>query len=150
LLDTRFYLLPDQMSKNSYCLNKRKRVAEVVDDQLIVPPRVRRGGGSAVALWQALSSAMMAWILPEVLVCLVWEYSFSFIPRGILYLVFLWISFSAFRQDDSCGALVSGDQSPGSLNTQLQSQRLTSACLWSIAGIKGSMHVFVFKPIDCV
>jgi hypothetical protein len=54
----------------------------------IVPPRVRRGGGggSAVALWQALSSAMMAWLLPEVLVCLVWEYSFSFIPQGILSL----------------------------------------------------------------
>jgi hypothetical protein len=53
----------------------------------IVAPRVRRGGGSAVALWQALSSAIIAWVLPEVLVCLVWEYSFSFIPQGILYLI---------------------------------------------------------------
>jgi hypothetical protein len=92
---------------------KRKRVADVVYDQLRVPPRVKRGGESAVTLWQALSSAMIAWVVPEALVCLVWEYSFSFIPQGILYLVFVYF-FSLFRQDDSCGALASMDQSPGS------------------------------------
>jgi hypothetical protein len=64
------------MSKNSSTFHPNQ----------IVPPRVRRGGDSAVALWQALSSAMMAWVLPEVLVGLVWEYSFSRIPQGILYL----------------------------------------------------------------
>jgi hypothetical protein len=53
-----------------------------------VPPRVRHGGDGAVALWQVLSSAIIAWVLPEVLVGLVWEYSCSFIPQGILYLVF--------------------------------------------------------------
>jgi hypothetical protein len=58
------------MSKNSSTFHRNQ----------IVPPRVRRGGDSAVALWQALSSATM--VLPEVLVCLVWEYSFSFIPQG--------------------------------------------------------------------
>jgi hypothetical protein len=74
------------MSKNSSTFHPNQ----------IVPPRVRRGGGSAVALWQALSSAMMAWVLPEVLVCLMWEYSFSFIPQGILYLVFFVDFFYSF------------------------------------------------------
>jgi hypothetical protein len=68
------------MSKNSSTFHRNQ----------IVPPRVRRGGDSAVALWQALSSAMIAWVLPEVLMGLVWEYSFSFIPQGILYLVFVY------------------------------------------------------------
>jgi hypothetical protein len=94
----------------------------------IVPPRVKRGGDSAVVLWQALSSAMIAWVLPEVLVFLVWEYSFSFIPQGILSISFLF----TFRQDVSCGALVSGDQILGNSSSQLQSQRLTSAYLCSI------------------
>jgi hypothetical protein len=67
---------------------KWKHVADVLCDHLRVPPRVKRGGGSAVTLWQVLNSAMIAWVLPEVLVCLVWEYSFSFIPQGMLYLVF--------------------------------------------------------------
>jgi hypothetical protein len=69
--------------------SERKRVADVLYHQLRVPPRVKRGGGSAVALWQALSSAIIAWVLPEVLVCLVWEYSCSFIPQGILNIVLL-------------------------------------------------------------
>jgi hypothetical protein len=60
----------------------------------IVPPRVKRGGGSAVVFWQALSSAMIAWVLPEVLVFLVWEYSFSFIPQGILYLLLFYSPFA--------------------------------------------------------
>jgi hypothetical protein len=72
-----------QMSKNS--------------SNQIVPPRVKRGGGSAVVLWQALRSAMMAWVLPEVLLFLVWEYSFSFIPQGMLHLLFL-ISYSPFTR----------------------------------------------------
>jgi hypothetical protein len=67
-------------------------LADVSCDELRVPPRVKRGGGSAVAWWQALSSAMIAWVLPEPLVCLVWEYSFSFIPQGMLYLVFVFFS----------------------------------------------------------
>jgi hypothetical protein len=72
--------------------HERKRVADVLCDQLRVPPRVERGGVSAVALWQALSLAMIAWVLPEVLVCLMWEYSFSFIPQGIVYFLFLFTS----------------------------------------------------------
>jgi hypothetical protein len=94
----------------------------------IVPPRVRRGGDSAVALWQALSSAMMAWVLPEVFLFLVWEYSFGFIPQGTSLFSFFNILFT-FRQDDSCRALVGSDQDPGNLMSQLQSRRLTSACL---------------------
>jgi hypothetical protein len=109
----------------------------------IVPPRVKRGGGSAVVLWQALRSAMMAWVLPEVLLFLVWEYSFSFIPQGMLHLLFFDILFT-FHQDDSCRALVSGDQIPGSSCSQLQAQRLTSACLCSITGTQGAMCVFVY------
>jgi hypothetical protein len=88
---------------------------------------------------------MIAWVVPEALVCLVWEYSFSFIPQGILYLVFVIVVviFFTFRQDASCGALVSLDQSTGSSTTQLQSQQRTSACLWSIARTQGAMCVFV-------
>jgi hypothetical protein len=99
------------MSKNSSSFHLNKRMVDLPCQ--IVPRCVMRGGGSAVRLWQALSSAIIAWVLPEVLVCLVWEYSFSFIPQGILYLVFVYF-FSLFRQDDSCGALASMDQSPGS------------------------------------
>jgi DNA-binding beta-propeller fold protein YncE len=40
---------------------------------------------------------------------------------------------------------VSMDQSLGSSTTQMQSQRLMSACLCSIVGTKGAMHVFVCK-----
>jgi hypothetical protein len=50
-----------------------------------------------------------------------------------------------FRQDDSCRALVSGDQIPRSSSTQVQSQRLTSACLWLITETKGAMRVFVLQ-----
>jgi hypothetical protein len=64
----------------------------------VVPSRVKRGGGSAMALWQALSSTIIAWVLPEVLVCLVWEYSFSFIPQGMLYLVFFVYFFHLFAR----------------------------------------------------
>jgi hypothetical protein len=81
------------MSKNSLTFYTNQSVL----------PCVKRGGGSAVALWQALSSAMMAWVLPEVLVCLVWEYSFSFIPQGILYLVFVYFTFSPGRFVRSLG-----------------------------------------------
>jgi hypothetical protein len=42
------------MSKNSSTFHPNQ----------IVPPRVRRGGDSAVTLWQALSSTIMAWVLP--------------------------------------------------------------------------------------
>jgi hypothetical protein len=59
---------------------------------------VRHGGDGAVALWQVLSSAIIAWVLPEVLVGLVWEYSCSFIPQGILYLVFCFFLFSPFTR----------------------------------------------------
>jgi hypothetical protein len=46
-----------------------------------------------------------------------------------------------FRQDASCGALVSMDRGPGNLNTRMW-QRLTSACLWSITGITGTMRTY--------
>jgi hypothetical protein len=72
------------MSKNSSTFHPNQ----------IVPPRVRRGGGSAVALWQALSAAIIACVLPEVLMGLVWEYSFSFIPQGMLYLVYFFHLFA--------------------------------------------------------
>jgi hypothetical protein len=92
------------MSKNSSTFHRNQ----------IVPPRVRRGGDSAVALWQALSSAIIAWVLPEVLMGLVWEYSFSFMYSLSRFCLF----FFTFRQDASCGALVDMDQSLGSSLTQ--------------------------------
>jgi hypothetical protein len=77
--------------------SERKRVANVVCDQLRVPRRVKRAGGSAVTLWQSLSSTIIGWVLPEALVCVVWEFSFSFIPQGMLSISFLLFSSSFAR-----------------------------------------------------
>jgi hypothetical protein len=74
------------MGINSSAVHPNKRMVDLscqIMQRRVMPRRVQRvGGGSGVVLWQALSSAMIAWVLPEVLLFLVWEYSFSFIPQG--------------------------------------------------------------------